>query len=46
MAENEKLLVEKRDLLRRTSEAEDLGNAGMRTASTVQHRYSLALHPP
>ncbi|XP_059907720.1 coiled-coil domain-containing protein 30 isoform X2 [Gadus macrocephalus] len=38
MAENEKLLVEKRDLLRRTSEAEDLGSAGMRTASTVQHR--------
>ncbi|KAJ3586390.1 hypothetical protein NHX12_012788, partial [Muraenolepis orangiensis] len=38
MAENEKLLVEKRDLLRRMSEAEDLGSAGMRTASTVQHR--------
>ncbi|KAG7267112.1 hypothetical protein CRUP_009560, partial [Coryphaenoides rupestris] len=38
MAENEKLLVEKRELLRRMSEAEDVGSAGMRTASTMQHR--------
>lgn len=45
MAENEKLLAEKRELLRRMSEVEDLGSAGMRTASTMQHRYSLALDP-
>uniref|UniRef100_A0A087XT45 Coiled-coil domain containing 30 n=1 Tax=Poecilia formosa TaxID=48698 RepID=A0A087XT45_POEFO len=38
MLENEKLLEEKRELLRRISEAEDMGSKGMRTASTVQHR--------
>uniref|UniRef100_A0A3B3W249 Coiled-coil domain containing 30 n=1 Tax=Poecilia latipinna TaxID=48699 RepID=A0A3B3W249_9TELE len=37
MLENEKLLEEKRELLRRISEAEDMGSKGMRTASTVQH---------
>lgn len=37
--ENEKLLEEKRDLLRKISEAEEMGSIGMRTASTVQHRY-------
>uniref|UniRef100_A0A3Q3X098 Coiled-coil domain containing 30 n=1 Tax=Mola mola TaxID=94237 RepID=A0A3Q3X098_MOLML len=35
--ENEKLLEEKRELLRRISEAEEMGSKGMRTASTVQH---------
>lgn len=39
MLENEKLLEEKRELLRRISEAEDMGSKGMRTASTVQHRW-------
>lgn len=39
MEENEKLLEEKRDLLRKISEAEEMGSNGMRTASTVQHRY-------
>uniref|UniRef100_A0A672IHY1 Coiled-coil domain containing 30 n=2 Tax=Salarias fasciatus TaxID=181472 RepID=A0A672IHY1_SALFA len=41
LEENEKLLEEKRDLLRRISEAEDLGSKGMRTASTVQHRVNV-----
>lgn len=36
--ENEKLLEEKRELLRKISEAEEMGSKGMRTASTVQHR--------
>ncbi|KAM4571011.1 uncharacterized protein ccdc30 [Fundulus diaphanus] len=39
--ENEKLLEEKRELLRRMSEAEDMGSKGMRTASTVQHRVNV-----
>lgn len=39
MEENEKLLEEKRELLRKISEAEEMGSNGMRTASTVQHRY-------
>lgn len=39
MEENEKLLVEKRELLKRMSEAEEMGSNGLRTASTVQHRY-------
>ena len=39
MEENEKLLVERRDLLGRMSEAEEVGSNGLRTASTVQHRY-------
>ncbi|KAM4737342.1 uncharacterized protein ccdc30 isoform 2-T4 [Anableps anableps] len=38
---NEKLLEEKRELLRRISEAEDMGSKGMRTASTVQHRVNV-----
>lgn len=37
--ENEKLLEEKRELLQKMSEAEEMGSKGMRTASTVQHRY-------
>lgn len=39
MEENEKLLVEKRELLRRMSEAEEMGSNGLRKASNVQHRY-------
>ncbi|XP_045912626.1 coiled-coil domain-containing protein 30 isoform X6 [Micropterus dolomieu] len=39
--ENEKLLEEKRDLLRKISEAEEMGSIGMRTASTVQHRVNV-----
>ncbi|XP_031649979.1 coiled-coil domain-containing protein 30 isoform X3 [Oncorhynchus kisutch] len=38
MEENEKLLVEKRELLRRMSEAEEMGSNGLRKASNVQHR--------
>ncbi|MED6264675.1 hypothetical protein CHARACLAT_017110, partial [Characodon lateralis] len=41
MIENEKLLEEKRELLRRINEAEDMGSKGMRTASTVQHRVNV-----
>lgn len=37
--ENEKLLEEKRELLRKVSQAEEMGNQGMRTASNLQHRY-------
>uniref|UniRef100_A0A3Q3GD19 Coiled-coil domain containing 30 n=1 Tax=Labrus bergylta TaxID=56723 RepID=A0A3Q3GD19_9LABR len=37
MEENEKLLEEKRELLRNISEAEEMGSKGMRTASTVQY---------
>lgn len=44
MEENEKLLEEKRELLQRISEAEEEGSKGMRTASTVQHRYLNELH--
>nr|XP_033486066.1 coiled-coil domain-containing protein 30 isoform X1 [Epinephelus lanceolatus] len=39
--ENEKLLEEKRELLRKMSEAEEMGSKGMRTASTVQHRVNV-----
>ncbi|KAI3357304.1 hypothetical protein L3Q82_015758 [Scortum barcoo] len=39
--ENEKLLEEKRELLRKISEAEEMGSNGMRTASTVQHRVNV-----
>ncbi|XP_031700879.1 coiled-coil domain-containing protein 30 isoform X3 [Anarrhichthys ocellatus] len=39
--ENEKLLEEKRELLRKMSEAEEMGSKGMRTASTVQHRVNI-----
>ncbi|XP_061759800.1 coiled-coil domain-containing protein 30 isoform X2 [Nerophis ophidion] len=38
MEENEKLLEERRVLLLKISEAEEMGNNGMRAASTVQHR--------
>ncbi|XP_056240119.1 coiled-coil domain-containing protein 30 isoform X3 [Seriola aureovittata] len=41
MEENEKLLEEKRELLRKISEAEEMGSNGMRTASTVQHRVNV-----
>ncbi|XP_017273037.1 coiled-coil domain-containing protein 30 isoform X2 [Kryptolebias marmoratus] len=41
MMENEKLLEEKRELLRKISEAEEMGSKGMRTASTVQHRVNV-----
>ncbi|XP_078806919.1 uncharacterized protein ccdc30 isoform X9 [Oryzias latipes] len=41
VAENEKLLEDKRELLRRISEAEEMGSKGMRTASTVQHRVNI-----
>ncbi|XP_062316183.1 coiled-coil domain-containing protein 30 isoform X1 [Osmerus eperlanus] len=41
MEENEKLLVERRDLLGRMSEAEEVGSNGLRTASTVQHRVNV-----
>lgn len=38
MEENEKLLEEKRELLCKISQAEEMGSQGMRTASTLQHR--------
>ncbi|XP_077461554.1 uncharacterized protein ccdc30 [Stigmatopora argus] len=38
MEENEKLLEERRSLLLKISEAEEMGSNGMRVASTVQHR--------
>ncbi|KAM9855208.1 uncharacterized protein ccdc30 [Aulostomus maculatus] len=38
MEENEKLLEEKRMLLLKISEAEEMGSNGMKAASTVQHR--------
>ncbi|XP_068996339.1 coiled-coil domain-containing protein 30 isoform X1 [Embiotoca jacksoni] len=41
MEENEKLLGDKRELLRKISEAEEMGSKGMRTASTVQHRVNV-----
>ncbi|XP_037540194.1 coiled-coil domain-containing protein 30 [Nematolebias whitei] len=41
MIENEKLLEEKRELLRKISEAEEMGSKGMRMASTVQHRVNV-----
>ncbi|XP_029910776.1 coiled-coil domain-containing protein 30 isoform X2 [Myripristis murdjan] len=41
MEENEKLLAEKRELLRKMSEAEEMGSNGLRTASTVQHRVNV-----
>lgn len=37
--ENEKLLEEKRELLRKVSQAEDMSNQGARTAANLQHRY-------
>ncbi|XP_062247791.1 coiled-coil domain-containing protein 30 isoform X2 [Platichthys flesus] len=41
MEENEKLLEEKRELLRKMSDAEEMGSKGMRTASTIQHRVNV-----
>ncbi|XP_029361937.1 coiled-coil domain-containing protein 30 isoform X2 [Echeneis naucrates] len=41
MEENEKLLEEKRELLRKINEAEEMGSNSMRTASTVQHRVNV-----
>ncbi|XP_037629782.1 coiled-coil domain-containing protein 30 isoform X2 [Sebastes umbrosus] len=41
MEANEKLLEEKRELLRTVSEAEEMGSNGMRTASTAQHRVNI-----
>ncbi|XP_034447803.1 coiled-coil domain-containing protein 30 isoform X2 [Hippoglossus hippoglossus] len=41
MEENEKILEEKRELLRKISEAEEMGSKGMRTASTIQHRVNV-----
>ncbi|KAJ8371251.1 hypothetical protein SKAU_G00112790 [Synaphobranchus kaupii] len=38
MEENEKLLLEQRDLLRRLNEAEEVGSNSQSAASTVQHR--------
>ncbi|XP_058265577.1 coiled-coil domain-containing protein 30 isoform X2 [Hemibagrus wyckioides] len=37
-AENEQLLLERRELLRRITEAEEMGNNGMRTATDMQQR--------
>ncbi|KAM9343455.1 coiled-coil domain-containing protein 30 [Pholidichthys leucotaenia] len=39
--ENEKLLLEKRELLRKISEAEEMGSQSMRSAFTLQHRTSI-----
>ncbi|XP_036447581.1 coiled-coil domain-containing protein 30 isoform X2 [Colossoma macropomum] len=36
--ENDQLLLERRELLRRMTEAEEMGNNGMRTATTIQQR--------
>lgn len=41
MEENEKLLDERRELLRKISDAEEMGSKGMRTASTVQYRVNV-----
>ncbi|XP_029995426.1 coiled-coil domain-containing protein 30 isoform X2 [Sphaeramia orbicularis] len=39
--ENEKLLEERRELLQKISEAEEMGSKGMRTASTVGHKVNV-----
>ncbi|ROL46125.1 Coiled-coil domain-containing protein 30 [Anabarilius grahami] len=36
--ENDQLLLERRELLQRISEAEEMGNNGLRTASSIQQR--------
>ncbi|XP_059383685.1 coiled-coil domain-containing protein 30 isoform X3 [Carassius carassius] len=36
--ENDQLLLERRELLQRISEAEEMGNNGLRTATTIQQR--------
>ncbi|KAK7896675.1 hypothetical protein WMY93_022000 [Mugilogobius chulae] len=41
MQENEKLLEERRELLQRISEAEEMGSKGMRTASTIEHKVNV-----
>lgn len=41
---NEKLLEEKRVLLLKIGEAEEMGSNGMKAASTAQHRYGIALN--
>ncbi|XP_034551739.1 coiled-coil domain-containing protein 30 isoform X2 [Notolabrus celidotus] len=39
--ENEKLLEERRELLRKINEAEEMGSKGMRSASTAQYRVNV-----
>ncbi|XP_031422588.1 coiled-coil domain-containing protein 30 isoform X3 [Clupea harengus] len=39
--ENEKLLLEKRELLQRVTEAEEMGSNGLRTATTIQQRVNI-----
>ncbi|XP_061639043.1 coiled-coil domain-containing protein 30 isoform X3 [Phyllopteryx taeniolatus] len=41
MEENEKLLEERRRLLLKISEVEEMGNSSMRAASTIQHRVNV-----
>ncbi|KAJ0064479.1 hypothetical protein NL108_006943 [Boleophthalmus pectinirostris] len=41
MQENEKLLEERRELLQKISEAEEMGSKGMRTASTIEHKVNV-----
>ncbi|XP_055078864.1 trichohyalin isoform X2 [Periophthalmus magnuspinnatus] len=41
MQENEKLLEERRELLQRINEAEDMGSKGMRIASTIEHKVNV-----
>lgn len=36
--ENDQLLLERRELLQRISEAEEMGNNGLRTATSIQQR--------
>lgn len=36
--ENDQLLLERRELLQRITEAEEMGNNGLRTATTIQQR--------
>lgn len=36
--ENDQLLLERRELLQRISEAEEMGNNGLRAATTIQQR--------
>ncbi|XP_076131653.1 uncharacterized protein ccdc30 [Alosa pseudoharengus] len=41
MEENEKLLLERRELLQRVTEAEEMGTDGLRTATSVQQRVNI-----
>lgn len=43
MEVNEKLLEEKRELVQKIIEAEEMGSKAMKTASTVQYRYPQSL---